>query len=988
MHVYRRIVRTFALAGCACGVGISQAHHTPDNDSIFRGAFDPPALAQMEREIAIVDLPDQEDLNRPESTDHCGESPELPACRDIRVDFIGPEPLDFGINPTVPEYPEATVFSSDTGKTYWADVVAPDGPRSLVPLRDPNHASTGIAAGLNQYQWFVKRSATASMTFTISQTRLEIADFTGATTCPWYSPVIGTLEDCSRLLIATVEIAIAGVKEGHTNGSRFFPDETFFQSYGGATLTGIIPSLQFYTVVSANHRKIWDDANFQTEVLAPGHWTVTLRRPVRVTIPLDSIAVGETFLIQSELTVVADNLIGGESYVSAFFRDPISFQAGELSYDGVELTDGPVGFWPAGRQEPAEPCIDSNFSEDTIEFTSESFRTPEVPYAGGDIEIRRSGSGDGPASVYVSTQPDTATRHADYQPVRQHVVFEDGEVGVRVLRVPIVMDEHMESFERLTLSLTDPNGCATLGDQTTTELLILDDDTPPAQYTVGGTVSGLVGSGLVLSDALRPGPVAIDADGSFTMPGSYGRTSSYRVGVDQQPTDPFQECAVENGHGRVNDADVTDLQVICETITSNSAYLDPSFGQGGRAIGGLVEPNSTGGAQGVVVQPDGRILVAGGSKVRRLLASGLVDQSFGSAGEVALEPIIRSGIDVHGLALQHDGRVVVVGHIGSQLGSHTDALVLRLNADGSLDTTFGGGGVFERDIAGENDQAWDVAIQPDGHIVVGGWTRVERTIVPSVGDPFQAVDGGFLLIRLAPDGSLDENFAGDGVLDVDVDPRWNITVAHSLALQSDGRIVMAGSTEVRLPRDLKDVSLIRVTADGQLDASFGQGGVIIDETRDYDENAVRDVLVLPDGAIVTAGGIREPGGDLNGFLIARYSESGEPDVSFSVGRVIGAGLGQDAAATAVGLAPNGKILVAGVVGTSHVPQPPDFGLVRLNADGSIDETFADSGTLTIDFLGNYDEPTALVLQADNKWLVAGRAQSGSDFTLAIARLLP
>jgi uncharacterized delta-60 repeat protein len=355
---------------------------------------------------------------------------------------------------------------------------------------------------------------------------------------------------------------------------------------------------------------------------------------------------------------------------------------------------------------------------------------------------------------------------------------------------------------------------------------------------------------------------------------------------------------------------------------------DPTFGSGGAARVFLTGSQA---AYGLARQPDGKALGVGGAGggnalVFRLGLDGALDRSFNSDG---LRTIDSGGSEVAlDAAVQADGKIVVVG--STSVGA--DAAVYRLSPDGSLDSSFHGNGARGIDSGGA-EIAFDVAIQPDGKIVVVGSTTA---------------DGGEAAVyRLNPDGSLDSTFAGDGARGID---SGGSEAAFAVALQPDGKIVVAGYTSLDV-----DGAVYRLNPDGSLDSSFdgdgarGIGGPGI--------QMLGDVALQSDGRIVLAG---VSGSDA---LFARLTPSGLPDPDFdSDGIQTLDGEGNDAA-DAVAIQPDGKIVASG--------QSSLGGLAfRLRPDGSPDTAFATGGVLALQRRG-LRNARGLVLDPEGRIMLAG-----------------
>src|SRR4051794_20420450 len=196
---------------------------------------------------------------------------------------------------------------------------------------------------------------------------------------------------------------------------------------------------------------------------------------------------------------------------------------------------------------------------------------------------------------------------------------------------------------------------------------------------------------------------------------------------------------------------------------------------------------------------------------RRMLSAGDLDPTFGTGGKLVSEQV---GFNVNGLAVQRDGKIVAVGMLNNDFG------VARLNANGTLDTSFGGNGTgtTTADFGGNRgDFANTVAIQPDGKIVVAG--RRDNFSIVDFGD-----HGDFAIARFNADGTLDKSFSGDGKQTLDF-TGYGDQQANALAIQPDGRIIVAGVDEVHsvfngLDND-EDFAVARLLGNGKLDPSFG-----------------------------------------------------------------------------------------------------------------------------------------------------------------------
>jgi uncharacterized delta-60 repeat protein len=311
-------------------------------------------------------------------------------------------------------------------------------------------------------------------------------------------------------------------------------------------------------------------------------------------------------------------------------------------------------------------------------------------------------------------------------------------------------------------------------------------------------------------------------------------------------------------------------------------------------------------------------------------AAGDLDPSFSGNGIARFGP---TGIyfSYEGVALQSNGKIVVAG------GADGQAVVARLGPHGALDPTFGNGGItaFTFEAGANNNFPLDVAVTDTGKIVVVGY------------------GGGMGVARILRDGTLDAGFAGDGARRV----RFaSPAAAEAVAIQADGRIVLAGSTESG------DFAAARVRGDGSLDPAFGtEGRVVTDMGTTNDQ--VRAAVVQPDGRIVL-------GGEANGtFALARYLTNGAPDPTFGTGGKVVTTLPGFCIITGLVVEQGVGLVAGGWIG----PDPPDFGLVRYDMNGDVDPSFGDAGVQTTDLgtMSGNDEAFDLRLAPDGSLVQVG-----------------
>jgi uncharacterized delta-60 repeat protein len=356
-----------------------------------------------------------------------------------------------------------------------------------------------------------------------------------------------------------------------------------------------------------------------------------------------------------------------------------------------------------------------------------------------------------------------------------------------------------------------------------------------------------------------------------------------------------------------------------------------------------VAPYSSNAANALAIQSDGKIVAAGYAgpssadfALARFNTDGSLDNSFDSDGKVVTS--FGSNDSAFSSAIQSDGKIVVAGCTGS-----SDFALIRYNADGSLDTTFNGTGIVTTDFGGD-DRIYSIKIQSDGKIVVAGTSG-----------------GNFALARYNTDGSLDTTFDTDGKLTTDF---GGSDVAYALAIQSDGKIVAAGTNG-------SDFALARYNTDGSLDSTFDTDGKLTTDLGGTD--AANAIAIQSDGKIVVAGK------NTVDFAVARYNADGSLDTSFDAdGKLTTNVYGYDTA-YAISIQSDGKIVVAGSSGTAFSAYR--FSLVRYNADGSLDTSFDTDGKVTTTFSG-YAYAYAMAIQSDGKIVVAGSIANGSSPTIS------
>lgn len=380
-------------------------------------------------------------------------------------------------------------------------------------------------------------------------------------------------------------------------------------------------------------------------------------------------------------------------------------------------------------------------------------------------------------------------------------------------------------------------------------------------------------------------------------------------------------------------------------------------------------------AYSMAVQPDGKVVVVGSTlsadytnsdfAVVRYLPSGALDTTFGTGGKVMTG--IGTGNDIaFDVAIQADGKIVVAGETNDSAGSNANFAVVRYNANGTLDTTFNTTGKVVTGIGSLDDYATCIGVQSDGKIVVGGYTYIS------------ADSTNFALARYNSNGALDTAFNTTGKVSTDL---GGVEVAEALTVQASGKILVAGFTS-NVAGDYANNALVRYNANGSLDTTFNTTGKVITNMGPT-YNYIDAIAVQADGKIVTAGSMVEAG-----VGVARYTTSGVLDTSFNgSGKIITpfTGAGEGDVVHSVAVQGDGKIVVAG---STRVADGDDVALVRFTSSGSVDAGFGNNGVAITNFSADAgpDSAYAVRVLSDGALLVAGDTSTSADgYDLLIAK---
>jgi len=394
-------------------------------------------------------------------------------------------------------------------------------------------------------------------------------------------------------------------------------------------------------------------------------------------------------------------------------------------------------------------------------------------------------------------------------------------------------------------------------------------------------------------------------------------------------------------------------------IFSQPGSLDITYGIGGKVTNNLGENAQ---AYDSVLQADGKLIVVGdtysiapGSSflISRYLTDGSLDTTFNGSGYTSL--LARDHAMASGVAVQSDGKIVVVGTAmapGGTGSNSSDMMVVRLNADGSLDTSFGDSGI-QVVVLPYSQNLRDVLIQSDGKIVAGGlftWLSNPNADTPG-------------LIRFNANGSIDTSYGENGYVYTPGVFRGEITKMH---FAEDESIVALGRTFI-----INNYLILKYDSNGSLINSFGPNGTGIVQVP-ITEGNVGNFTFAPDGSFYGGGAIIS--GNKTNTFVTKYFPNGTIDHSFADNgkliKDIGIINGIDYLSGVVDLAldKNNQLLLglSCGIGTNY-----DFGLLSYSPEGVLNTAFGNNGLFITNFGAGHDYFETMVVQEDNKIILIG-----------------
>ena len=396
-----------------------------------------------------------------------------------------------------------------------------------------------------------------------------------------------------------------------------------------------------------------------------------------------------------------------------------------------------------------------------------------------------------------------------------------------------------------------------------------------ARYTTNGNLDNSFGIGgivyTIIGHASNASSIAIQGDGKIiivgtTQPMAYTHTSS-DIALVRYTTNGVIDTSFNNdgivitnigiryyndigytttiqGDGKILVVGYSGYDIALVRYT-NHGGLDTTFGNRG-IVTTVIRSNI--GDPLVIQQSDGKILVAGSTSttlvIFRYNTNGSLDSTFGNKGNVNTS-FLNSSLNISAIVIQSDSKILVAG---STWNGAQSFILIRYTSNGSLDNSFGDNGIVATDNGGTNA----LTIQSDGKIVIAGFylkTNSERN---------------FALARYNTNGSLDNTFGNFGIVTTDL----GRSQAMSIAIQSDGSILVAGSSDTAF-------ALVQYTANGSLDITFGNNGIVTTH------NCPNTLTIQKDGKILVVGGYSND----TVITIVRYTNNGGLDNTFGSGGI-------------------------------------------------------------------------------------------------------
>lgn len=370
---------------------------------------------------------------------------------------------------------------------------------------------------------------------------------------------------------------------------------------------------------------------------------------------------------------------------------------------------------------------------------------------------------------------------------------------------------------------------------------------------------------------------------------------------------------------------------ISATIFAQNGRLDYTFNLSGKVIS---EPQKGNVCSATAVQPDGKIIIAGsgshnnvgGYFIARYNQDGSQDISFGNKGSV-VTPVKANAGSFQSIVVMSDGKIIAGGY--SAVSTLVDIVIMRFNADGSLDNSFGQNGMIQKNIS-KYAYVNDMIVQPDGKILITGNKKDSKNDIKTS-----------FVVRYTANGSIDEEFGSNGIVLTEYDRPTEI---NAITLQSDGKIVTGGVFNFL---SNPEYIVVRYLQNGKIDNSFGIDGFgkmsFMQEKPGFNLT-LNDMTISAEGSIAVIGEISY---NKSKIVLAKFTNDGKPDLTFGNAAYT---LPLDGDLRSYGASlffqQDGKIIAAC---SAYKDFTGFFTLIRVNETGTKDPLFGDNGVVFTPF---------------------------------------
>lgn len=344
--------------------------------------------------------------------------------------------------------------------------------------------------------------------------------------------------------------------------------------------------------------------------------------------------------------------------------------------------------------------------------------------------------------------------------------------------------------------------------------------------------------------------------------------------------------------------------------------------------------------------------------------NGKVTTSFGSTVSVLTE-----------VAIQPDNKILACGT--TLVGTNYQIALCRFNTDGSLDTSFGTNGKVISNVGGTDFSGFQhIAIQTDNKIIVSG--------INNIG----SANYDFAMIRYNSDGTLDNTFGTNGVVITDFNNGRD--ECYSIALQNDGKIILAGQTY--LAGEYYNFGIARYNSNGSLDSTFGTNGKVsidfgFNSVNSHSNDGAYSIKIQSNGKLIL-GGWSDYSGiiEVNKFAIMRLNTNGILDATFGTNGKVITDFGNDNVILALAIGSDDKIIAGGQIGFG-TNQNTKIGIAKYDSNGILETTFGTNGKVQTQINTSMmkDNIWALTLQNDNKIVAGGYSLNSSNYDFSILR---